>query len=479
MKRRVLVLALLASFASFVFADERGDAEKNLEKALAAQSKADVKTALAAATKAGDARAAKLIVNNALKCRGLGVHDELLAAIKGVTEEAGVKELASAAKSSSQVDLRYLLVEGLALQGSDLAQKAVIDALDDKDDTVSTIAARSARVMRTPETIERLIARLEKAEGKREEATLAREITGALVSLTGQDLSFALEWKGWWQSHKAGWKAPEGPKADSGSGTTVVDRLKKNRPEDARTIERLGDDDVIVVKGKSDQISDVLKAVKIKHKEISADEFAKLKLDPKSVLVLNCNSKLNPYGEADFARIREFVEKGGYLFTSDWQLEFLVSKVFPGSISMDKKVGKEDLIMPIRPGPTKNPLMRDVFPITTWDADKFVWHLDSWSELIKIESPGVEVLVESPELLTKFKNGAVAVAFRWKNGKVVTGNSGRAATGPGGKPEPQGGLVVHVLGHFKHQKDKDSGDHFALQQLLLNLFLEKKRAASN
>ena len=121
--------------------------------------------------------------------------------------------------------------------------------------------------------------------------------------------------------------------------------------------------------------------------------------------------------------------------------------------------------------------MRDVFPTSTWDASKFTWALDSWSELIKIENPGVEVLVESPELKQKFQNGAVAVAFRWKNGKVVTGNSGKAATGPGGKPEAQPGLVLHVLGHFKHQKDKDAGDHFALQQLLLNFFLEKKRGA--
>jgi hypothetical protein len=126
MKTRVLVLAILAGFAGFVLADERSASERSLEKAIAAQNKGDVKTALAAATKAGDARAAKLIVSEALKLRGLGVHDELLAAIKSITDDAGVKELASAAKSSSQADLRYLLVEGLALVGSDLAQKAVI-----------------------------------------------------------------------------------------------------------------------------------------------------------------------------------------------------------------------------------------------------------------------------------------------------------------------------------------------------------------
>src|SRR5581483_3881827 len=190
----------------------------------------------------------------------------------------------------------------------------------------------------------------------------------------------------------------------------VVDRLKKNRPEDARTIERLADDDVIVVKGHSDQVEQVLDAIKIKHKLIAAEDLAKTKLDPKSVLVLNCNSRNNPYGESEWAKIRDFVDKGGYLFTSDWQLEFLYGKVFPGAIALDKKIGKDAMVVGIKPTAAggKHPFLRDVFPMTTWDADKFQWHMDSWSELIKVESPGVTVLVESPDLQQKFQNGAVA-----------------------------------------------------------------------
>ena len=91
MKARVLVLAILAGWAGFVFADDRSDAERDLAKAVGAQNKGDAAKALAAATKAGDARAAKLILSEALKLRGFDVHDELLAAIKGITEEAGVK----------------------------------------------------------------------------------------------------------------------------------------------------------------------------------------------------------------------------------------------------------------------------------------------------------------------------------------------------------------------------------------------------
>jgi hypothetical protein len=92
----------------------------------------------------------------------------------------------------------------------------------------------------------------------------------------------------------------------------------------------------------------------------------------------------------------------------------------------------------------------------------------------------VTVLVESPDLKKQYNNGAVAVTFRWHGGRIATGTgvSKKQATGGGeNKPaEPEGGCVLHVLGHFKHQKDADSGDHFALQQLLLNFILEKQHA---
>ncbi len=480
MKKRALALAVVLAIAGFVFADDRSEAEHALEKAIGSQNAGEAKQAFAAATKAGDLRAAKLIVSEALKLRGLDAHEQLLEAVKGITEEAGVKELAEAAHKSPQVDLRYILVEGLARQGSDAAQKAVCEALDDKDDTVSTIAARSIREMKTPETIERLIARFEKAESRPQEASLGREINGALVGITGMELNGAGEWKSWWKDHKTGWKPSDKAEAKAqGEGETSVDRLRKLRPEDAHTIERLSDDDVIVVKGHSDQIEQVLAAIKIHHKEIAAEELKNTKLDPKSILVLNCNSRNNPYGEAEFAKIRDFVDRGGYLFTSDWQLEFLMSKVFPGSITLDKKIGKDNLIVPIRPAPgCKHPFLRDVFPMTTWDQDKFVWHMDGHSELIKILSPGVTTLIESPELQGKFQNAAVGVTFRWHNNAVVTGQGGKTATGGKGPEAPQGGCVLHVLGHFKHQKDKNSGDHFALQQLLLNFFLEKKHGAA-
>lgn len=218
---------------------------------------------------------------------------------------------------------------------------------------------------------------------------------------------------------------------------------------------------------------------------IAKDKFDDLKLDPKSVLVINCDGKGHPaFNDEQIARIREFVDKGGYLFTSDWELEYTIEKAFPGSISkggLSSKKKDDEFKVDIKPTIEggKHPFLRDVFPLTTWDAAALSWKMDGMSFLINRLSPDVECLIESQELKKRFPDFPwVAVTFHWKNGKVVKA----VHTAPGadaGKGHTQsgsagGGCVLHVLSHFKHQKDKDAGDKFALQQLLLNFFLEKQ-----
>jgi hypothetical protein len=491
---------------ALVFADAA--AEADLDRAINAHDGAGAKKALAAATSSGDAKAAAVILKEALRMRDLDAHKELLEAIRGVKADDAIAKLADQARHAPQADLRYILVEGLALQGSPVAAKAVFDGLDDKDDSVQTVAARSSRLVGTPESVEKLIARLEKAEKNPREASLCRELNGALSALTNESLSFALEWKGWWMSHKDGWKPGGAPtvnppagspqpqggdkppeKGNSGSGDeprggggdTVVRRMAKDRPADAHTIEKMAQDDVICVKGASDKVEDVLTAIGVKHTFVQKDKFDDFKLDPKSILVINCDGKGHPlFDDLGITKIREFVEHGGFLFTSDWELQHTIEKAFPQSIAKGGESGKDDFKVGIKPVDGKNPFLRDVFPMTTWDSSALSWKMDGRSFLIKIISPDVSTLIESPELKQKFPEyPAVAVSFWWKDGHVVRApkpqeqKDAAGHTKSGGKGG-SGGCVLHVLSHFKHQKDKDAGDKFALQQLLMNFFLEKQ-----
>ena len=523
--RRFLPLAVAVALVApaLVFAD----AEADLDKAIAKKDNAGAKSALVAATSSGDSKAANTILKYALKLQLLDCHAELVSAIEGVKEEAGLKKLAESCRHDPSNDMRYVLVEGLAMQGgSGEGAKAVLDALDsDKADQVLVIAARNARRLDPQLSVDRLIARLEKAEKNPKESTLSREITGSLCSISGEDLTFAMEWKGWWHDHKDSWKgkgdsapasAPAGnaggdntpagdtPKkgkrsnggdnaggseGNSGGGDTVTGRLARERPSDARTIERLADDDVICVQGGSDKVEEVLSAIKVKHKVVKKDKFSELKLDPKSVLVVNCDGKGHPlFGDEDIAKIREFVEKGGYLFTSDWELKNTIERAFPGSIAFGGKSsetfpgpGYKVDIFPAREA-SGHPFLRDVFPLTTWDAGND--ELDTWTSCLpdqdriaRREDPARERRAQ--EALPRVSGGRGHLQLGERQGREAEARhgDGRAAGGaPAPKTRAPGGCVLHVLSHFKHQKDKDSGDHFALQQLLLNFFLEKQAA---
>lgn len=460
-------------------ADERSDAERALERAAAARDTAAAQAALGPALAPGDERAARFLLRVAPALRGLDLHASLLDAFPTFQDAAAVGVLATAASSNANAEVRYLLVEGLARQGSEPARKAVLEALDDRADIVALAAARAARLLAAPETVGRLIDRLEKAERKPAEASLVREIQGALKALTGQDIPRAEIWKSWWAANQATWQPPAArqPEPDRRNGSregTVIDRLRKDRPEDAETVTSLPNDRVVVVRGARDKIGDVLDAIRVPHRDIRPDDIRGLSLDPRSVLVLNCNAAHDPYTDTEHAKIRDFVSNGGYLFTSDWELSDSLQEIFPGTIRVVGKSAPDPFKATIVPAAPAHPLLRDLFPMTTWDPMAFTWFIDENSELIKVESPGVTVLVISPDLEEKYKAPAVAITFRWQADRIVAeGAAGAAVTG--GRRGPAPGAVLHVMSHFEKQRDADSGDHFALQQLLLNFVLEKDR----
>jgi hypothetical protein len=150
-------------------------------------------------------------------------------------------------------------------------------------------------------------------------------------------------------------------------------------------------------------------------------------------------------------KLRDFVQGGGYVFTSDWGLT-LVERAFPGYVKNGGNVGPKTVTIRAAKGKERNPLLEEVF-YTGGKAGqsaverKFLWEIDSTSYLIKPEKPSVEILVESP-MVARWP--AVAVAF---------------------SPDGSEGRVLHVLSHFQKQATQQ-GD-YALQNMLLNFLFER------
>lgn len=148
--------------------------------------------------------------------------------------------------------------------------------------------------------------------------------------------------------------------------------------------------------------------------------------------------------------IRRFVERGGYLFTSDWGLT-LLERLYPELLGNGGNHGPN--IVRIQPGKhAESPLLEWVFTRpaksgSTTSARDLRWDIDSGSYLIRIRSDRVVPIIESPQLGL---HRSVAVVFQ---------------------PAEKSGRVLHVLSHFA--KQEDSHGEYALQNLLLNFMLER------
>ena len=444
-----------------------------IRKAMRSGDKAAVEKVLEALSGQLDKAGVRAVLECAHEVKTIGVYEPLVATLATASGDA-LEELKKQADDHRRPDVRFLLIEALGKNPDRGAEEALVRALEkDKDETVAVLAARQMGKRGTASAVEALIPLLAKLEKDGSKSRLTREVNGALAQLTGQDLSVAQDWRNFWDAHKAEFKEKV-PDADDGKSHTrdenALDRMRRERPGDARTMERLREDDVVVIKGKSDQVEQVLTALNLKHVLHERSAFDTVKLDPeRQVLVLNCASK-EYLSEAGIAKVRDFVAKGGYLFSSDWELRNTLAKAFPETVEFLKDAGKDDKKVTIRPNGqhANHPFLRDVFPLGTWSEVQFIWTIDSRSHLIK-PTPALTVLVESKDMEDM---GSNIVAFTF--GYVTEGGQARPMTGGGsGKRRAKGGQVLHVLSHFKNQKDA-SGDGFALQQLLLNFIVEKQ-----
>lgn len=207
---------------------------------------------------------------------------------------------------------------------------------------------------------------------------------------------------------------------------------------------RTNEKNVKVVKGDYDQGELVMDALGLRHGFITGPEMAKDEIDPEvRAIFYNCTGRA-PSRDA-LASLTRWVEAGGWLFSSDWGVELVVDKAFPGYIRPLKDGARmvmtpdETISFTIAPG--KHLLLAGLPP----EAETARWWLEDSSIPFTIEKPeAVEVLVQSAELDRKYKSKLVAVTF------------------PHGK-----GRVVHVLGHM-YQKEGNLRGAYAMQRLLLN-----------
>ncbi len=166
----------------------------------------------------------------------------------------------------------------------------------------------------------------------------------------------------------------------------------------------------VVVKGRYDHAEHILDSCRIPY--MTADNSnLKARLAQATLLVINCPGELS---DSSIDLVRQFVDSGGSLLTTDWSLSGCLEKICPGYVYWDGAYSKSEVVNGVVVLPENNLVGGAVSPAP--------WKLDDKSELIK---PGarksVQILARSRQL--SFEDtvnlGVLALTFDFGKGRVL------------------------------------------------------------
>ena len=210
-------------------------------------------------------------------------------------------------------------------------------------------------------------------------------------------------------------------------------------------------ENVKVVSGDYDKCEMVMTALGLTHGALTAAEIgADLPKQDVRAIFFDCTGR--PPGKPTLENLERWVKEGGFLFTSDWGIDNVVEKAFPGYLKVlrtgTRPIMTPDTTITFTVAPGKHVLLAGLPP----EAETSRWWLEESSILFTIAKPDdVEVLAVSKDLETRYGSKLVAVTF------------------PYGK-----GRVVHALGHM-FQKEGNLRGAYAMQRLLLNFLYQAIR----
>jgi hypothetical protein len=215
---------------------------------------------------------------------------------------------------------------------------------------------------------------------------------------------------------------------------------------------RTNEKNVKVVPGDYDHGELVMTALGLTTGRLTANDIG-LAVPDQEVRAIFYNCGGREASATTLKNLERWVSEGGWLFTSDWQVEYIVERAFPGYIKVlrtntrEQMTPNDTITFTIAPG--NHPLLAGLPP----EEEKARWWLEDSSILFTVVKPeAVEVLAQSADLDHKYGTKYVAVTFKYGKGRVV-----------------------HALGHM-YQKEGNLRGAYAMQRLLINFLYQAIKA---
>lgn len=187
------------------------------------------------------------------------------------------------------------------------------------------------------------------------------------------------------------------------AAAAVRRRLAEQHPDRLTTLDGLRKRDVAVYTGNYDTVQEVLKCLGVPYTLDAKDPAG-------PVAFSNCASSADA---TRAGRLEGYVRGGGWLVSSDWQLNNLISTAFPNTVRWTGRRGTSNEVVGVE-ATTDSVWSEVVFP----GIDP-QWWLEGGSHPITVDDPArVRVEAVSHELHVRHQAAPVAVSFDWGSGHV-------------------------------------------------------------
>ncbi|KKK42926.1 hypothetical protein LCGC14_1222970 [marine sediment metagenome] len=201
------------------------------------------------------------------------------------------------------------------------------------------------------------------------------------------------------------------------SSKILKKRMEKERPADLEILEKVKESTIIIVIGSYDRVETVLEMIKVPYVLIQTDEVDQIELKPDQILIVNCPGNISDDG---LSKIKNFVKKGGFLFTTDWALLNILEKVFISETGVPfvkyNQTPSGDDCVAVQVVDKSNKFLEGLFKA---DEDP-IWWLESSSYPIMInDKQRVKVLVTSKEMEEKYGEAPIVITFDYGDGGTI------------------------------------------------------------
>ena len=201
----------------------------------------------------------------------------------------------------------------------------------------------------------------------------------------------------------------------------------QNKKKIVKAVEKHGG--LLILEGKYEKAHEIFDYIYAKDKKIlEGDEISKIldwDLNKYNLIIIGCPGLDVP--TKAFPKLREYVQSGGWLLTTDWVLTSIINKVFPGYIAPSEN-RTEDAIVKCQILDPEHPFLDGAVSAMEdiqWSDDftkinEFEWWLEYRSFPIKVlRREVVKVLIASDEIEEKWGEAPVLVEFNFGHGKVI------------------------------------------------------------